>query len=474
MRVWGPDDDTLIHHYVQTLCIRSQSTQRAVRSMLRQFQQFMQSQTLDEPLSLSTLAAWLRQLAPRVSLRHVIASARRVDGFLDWLVAQGRLATNPWGALRRDYGRQMAPIVRALLAPHPTEALEALRPLPCFGSHLGPAMRQHLAHRRSLGFRYEREQARLLNFDRYLQSRPEADQLPMHVLVREYAECATTPEARLERWQSGRTLAQGMQRHDPTMTPPPLDRFIMREAVRQRRQPYIYTVEEVQRLLDTALTYPSPQVPLRPHTLYTIVMLAYCTGLRLGELVRLTLGDLDLNEAVLTVQNAKFFKSRQLPLRPSLIAVLRAYLPLRAQSTATEEPTAALFWNEHQGQGYQLVTIGHLLTDVIRRAGLKPEPGRRGPRFHDLRHTFVVHRMLAWYRAGINPQSRLHYLATYLGHKDIYSTLVYLTITQDLLQEANTRFHTFGAHALHSQQGDIPCHMLPPCLNSCIPSSTTG
>jgi integrase/recombinase XerD len=65
--------------------------------------------------------------------------------------------------------------------------------------------------------------------------------------------------------------------------------------------------------------------------------------------------------------------------------------------------------------------------------------------------------MLAWYRDGINPQSRLQYLATYLGHKDIYSTLVYLTITQDLLQQANARFHTFGAHVLQPAQGDDVC-----------------
>ena len=66
--------------------------------------------------------------------------------------------------------------------------------------------------------------------------------------------------------------------------------------------------------------------------------------------------------------------------------------------------------------------------------------------------------MVAWYRAGINPQSRLSYLATYLGHKDIYVTLVYLTITRDLLHEANTRFHTFGAQVLHPTRGDIVCH----------------
>jgi integrase len=187
-------------------------------------------------------------------------------------------------------------------------------------------------------------------------------------------------------------------------------------------------------------------------------MLAYCTGVRLGELVRLTLGDLDLNGAALTVRNTKFFKSRHLPLRPSLLAVLRDYLHARAQSTASDAPTAALLWNEHKGQGYHLVTLGHLLAEVIRQADLKPQAGRLGPRCHDLRHTFVVHRMVAWYRAGIKPQSRLHYLATYLGHKDIYSTLVYLTITQELLQEANTRFHAFGAHVLHPTRGDVVCH----------------
>jgi hypothetical protein len=58
--------------------------------------------------------------------------------------------------------------------------------------------------------------------------------------------------------------------------------------------------------------------------------------------------------------------------------------------------------------------------------------------------------MLAWYRQGINPQSRLPYLATYLGHKDIHSTLVYLTVTQDLLQQAGERFRARGAQLLRS------------------------
>jgi integrase/recombinase XerD len=61
----------------------------------------------------------------------------------------------------------------------------------------------------------------------------------------------------------------------------------------------------------------------------------------------------------------------------------------------------------------------------------------------------VVHRILEWYRSGINPQDRLPFLATYLGHRDIGSTLIYITVTQDLLHEANERFRKFGAHCLN-------------------------
>lgn len=76
-----------------------------------------------------------------------------------------------------------------------------------------------------------------------------------------------------------------------------------------------------------------------------------------------------------------------------------------------------------------------------------------GPRVHDLRRAFAVNRMLAWYQAGVNPQPHLPYLATYLGHKDINSTLVYLTITQELLQQASERFRVLGARILRASIG---------------------
>jgi integrase len=94
-----------------------------------------------------------------------------------------------------------------------------------------------------------------------------------------------------------------------------------------------------------------------------------------------------------------------------------------------------------------------VLTDVLRRAGVKAQRGAVGPRIHDMRHTMAGHRMRDWYKSGINPQSRLPYLATYLGHKDIRSTLVYLNITPELLHEAGERFRKNGAEPLRTPEG---------------------
>ena len=202
---------------------------------------------------------------------------------------------------------------------------------------------------------------------------------------------------------------------------------------------------------------PSPYAPLRPLMLYTMIVLAYCAGLRLGEVVRLALGDVDLGDETLDIRDTKFFKHRRLPLAPSVLVVLREYLEARRRAGAPAEPDSPLFWHEQGRRGYSFVTVEKLLTRVLRRAGLKPAHGRSGPRIHDMRHAFAVRRLTDWYRAGLNAQARLPHLATYLGHKDINSTLVYLTITQELLQEASKRFHRVGAAALACESRGVPC-----------------
>jgi site-specific recombinase XerD len=316
-------------------------------------------------------------------------------------------------------------------------------------------MQDHLKRMRMLGYRYEREERHLIRFDQYLQTRSDASLQPFSVLIEAWIAEATNPILKQQRLFIGRALARSLRRRDPTIAEVPVPPGLMRAAKHQQRAPYIYSEDEIRCLLRTARHSSSPLAPLRPHTLETMLTLAYGAGLRLGELVRLTLGDLDREQAILEIRQTKFFKSRRLPLSPTVMTTLQHYLIARRQVGASEAPDAAFFWNEQKRRGYAIVSAEHLLTQVIRDAGLKPPHGRCGPRVHDLRHTFVVHRLLTWYRTGVDPQQRLPHLATWLGHRDINSTLVYLTITQELLQEANRRFHAYGVLALQGQEGGV-------------------
>jgi integrase/recombinase XerD len=344
--------------------------------------------------------------------------------------------------------------VRALLAADPAQALEALRPLPRFGSFLGDFMCRHVEHMRAIGHRYDTQAARFLRFDRFLQGRPDLNDQPLTVLLQQWgAECQTLNHT-WECQQVGRSLTKAWQRIDPRVELPKTDWRLSRQLVQLQRRPYIYTPEEVRHLLDTARVFPSRSA-LRPLTLYTMLVLSYCAGLRLGELVRLDLEDVHLDAGEIAIRETKFFKSRTLPLADSVMAALREYLDVRRRAGAPQDGSSGLFWSEQSVARFSYDMTGKLLVKVLRHAGLKPEKGRVGPRIHDLRHAFVGNRMLAWYREGINPQTRLPYLATYLGHKDINSTLVYLTVTQELLQQASGRFRAFAAHSLHVAEGDL-------------------
>jgi integrase/recombinase XerD len=451
MTRWPDSDGAAFRQYVYGLTLRTPLAARVYRCILRGFQQFVSDHHPECPVSVASVTDWLQDRILVWPLHLVMHRARLVDRFLDWLVAGGCVVENPLAGLRAEYRQHStAPIVRALAGPTPSEALEALRTLPPFGSHLGPTMLEHIAIMRAAGFRYSDYENRLLTLDRFLQGQSDAADQPFAILIQRWAQEAPTIELRQARVWVGRVVARALQRKDPSVIAPMLDRQLEREVRRRQRRPHIFSTEEIQKLFKTALALPSPRAPLRPHSLYTMLVLAYCAGLRLGEIARLTIGDIQLEEGVIEIRETKFFKTRHLPLSPSAVAALRSYLVARKQAGGPCDDTSALFWQEQDRCGYARMTVEGLLARVFRSAGLKPARpnGRVGPRIHDLRHTFVVHRMTEWYRAGINPEPMLPYLATYLGHKNIHSTLVYLTVTQELLQHANQRFRLLGAPLL--------------------------
>lgn len=446
MKVWPDTGFSLMHLYVE-----EQRFSRPHASVLRRFQLHVMGKASVQSLSVETISDWLKQIVRAASLKQAVRRAQLVTRFLDWLVAQHALESNLFRELRQKYcsRESTAAVVRALVSENPHAALAGLRTPPAYGSHLGSAIRSHVERMQQRGCRYKDD--RFLRFDRFLQQRAGAIESPLHRLVQEYAESARTPSGHLERLKVGRMILDSLRRYGEPVQMPRRDRLIVAAMLRERCKPHIFTQEEIQQLLTTALSFASPKAPLRPLTLYTMLVLAYCAGLRMGEIVHLVIGDVRIEEGLIEIRDTKFFKSRSLPLTPSVTEVLQRYLQARMLAGASTSSGSPLFW--HSKKGYAYITANHLLRRVLRKAGLKPKPGRVGPRIHDLRHTFVVHRMLAWYREGVDVQARLPYLWTYLGHRDLHSTIVYLTVTQELLQQASERFRKLGAGLLQGNGG---------------------
>jgi len=205
-------------------------------------------------------------------------------------------------------------------------------------------------------------------------------------------------------------------------------------------QPYIYSQQELRDLLKATGEYETPRTKLEEATLRTLLLLLYGAGLRIGEALSLTGNDVNLDEALLTIRDSKFYKTRLVPIGSQLSSVLRTYADDQYQY-GHSNALGALFFQTRTGTAVTRGLAERAFVRLRNIAGVVREDGARyQPRLHDLRHSMAVHRLVAWYREGANVQRLLPQLATYLGHINVASTQRYLTMTPDLLQEANKRF----------------------------------
>ena len=237
-------DGASVSRYVQQLNLRGPRTAGTYGRILNGFQCFVAKHPGAEPLPV--IQAWLRVHVNEWPLPTIRHHARLVDCFLDWAVSTRSLQSNPLAELRRQYFQTTtAPIVRALLCPDSASALEILRPQPRFGSFLGPAMWDHVVLMRSVGYRYNTEEAGLLRFDRFLQGRPDLAGQPIGALVREWSNTDPTPQHCWRCNQIGRVLseAKALHRTDSTIEIIPFDGDLERRARQLHRRPYIYSEE---------------------------------------------------------------------------------------------------------------------------------------------------------------------------------------------------------------------------------------
>jgi integrase/recombinase XerD len=212
------------------------------------------------------------------------------------------------------------------------------------------------------------------------------------------------------------------------------------------RAPHIYSTDELKRLLAATEMLDTPQAPLRALAYRTLLCLLYGTGMRLNEALSLTLNDVDLADRLITVRNAKFFKTRWVPTGPKLTSALADYARQRVRRLPMPAGRdSAFFGTARSGTRWHWVVAEELFRHLRKRAGVCREgDARNQPRLHDVRHTAAQHRLVTWYRSGQDVQRLLPQLATYLGHVDLSSTQYYIAMTPELLHEANLRFERYA------------------------------
>lgn len=306
-----------------------------------------------------------------------------------------------------------------------------------FESPLGPQIVKFLELKRALGRRYNSAEYVMRSFDRFVAGHDN----PAGTVTREIflAWLNVMPHIKSVTLRSRAGLIRQfclyMVRLDAATYVPDRTLFPLRGPALKA---YVYSEEEMRALLQTAENLPQLRWSLQPQTVYTMLLTLYSTGLRAGEVSRLFVGDVDLMACTLLVRDTKFFKTRIVPFPASLASALQDYLKVRS-ALADADLRAPFFINRYR-KTFTPNQLSRRFRYLLKTVGIEVQPGARRPRLHDIRRTFAVHRLLRWYRQGVNVQAKLPLLATYMGHSDVLATHVYLDATIELSQEACGRF----------------------------------
>lgn len=308
---------------------------------------------------------------------------------------------------------------------------------------LSALVAQYVAYKQSMGMRFHTEARTLRSFCRAMGEISVAEIAPGRVQA--YI-AGTGPVTRF--WHRKHEVLRGFYRFAMARgyaASSPLPKIIPKPP---HFVPYIFSHDELQRLLDATACCESPRSKLQPYTCRMLILLLYGAGLRISEALSLRLTNVDLTTGVLTIRESKFYKTRLVPMGPDLAGAVGQYVAQRAKAHPTQLD-GALFLTR-TGTSVARHTAENVFSRLRVRAGvLRQDGGRYQPRLHDLRHAFAVHRLVSWYRQGADVQRLLPQLATYLGHVHIAATQRYLTLTPELLHEASQRFERYAREEPH-------------------------
>ena len=305
---------------------------------------------------------------------------------------------------------------------------------------LREAVEEYLSMRRHLGFKLHDTERGLLDFVTFMEQR----RAPVITQALALAWAQQPRNVQLSRWAGRlgyvRVFARYRQATDPRTEVPSPGLLPFQP---KRAKPYLYSDEEVRALLQAALHMPHRyrRGALLPWVYYCLFGLLCVSGLRLGEARNLELRDVDLDAAVLTVREAKFGRTRLVPLHRSTCEVLAEYIARRQRHWAGRSVMSYLFVSSWENR-LDAAQVHRAFYALSRQIGLRGEHDSHGPRLHDFRHRFATSTLVNWYRCDKDPERHLPVLSAYLGHVHIADTQWYLEGSPELMREAMSRLES--------------------------------
>jgi integrase/recombinase XerD len=302
---------------------------------------------------------------------------------------------------------------------------------------------QFLAFKRAMGISYQRAEFILRSFLRFVREQHGERPVSLEQVVTRWVARIDGRKANTVASEFGvvRQLCLFRRRSDPLG-------FVPDHAIAPVKElafvPYIFTRKEVLALVAAATRCECGRI--WGAMLRTLCLVLYCTGMRLGEAVRLRIVDVDLRQGILSVQHSKG-RSRILPIRADLVEEIGHYLRRRKQVLDDSGIDAAELFVRRDGSALTLRAASEALRRLLRDLGLKPPVGRIGARPYEFRHAFAVHRLTEWAVEGVDVHAKLPWLSAYLGHLNVLGTEVYLKATPQLLQLASQRFEQHSRRA---------------------------
>jgi integrase/recombinase XerD len=302
---------------------------------------------------------------------------------------------------------------------------------------LRQAVHEYLSLRRSLGFKLQDAGKGLLDFVTFMEHHRTSYITQALALAWAQQPVNVQPAQWAKRLSFVRGFAHHRSATDPRTQIPAQGLLPFRP---KRARPYLYSDDEIRRLLRATLDLPSrcEASKLRPWTYHGLFGLLNVSGLRLAEARSLELQDLDLKSAVLTIRSGKFGKSRLVPLHASTCKVLADYIARRKRHWAGRPVSSYLFvsnWGNRLDGG----EIHRTFYALSRQIGLRGISDHHGPRLHDMRHRFATNTLVTWYRSNLDPERLLPILSAYLGHVHVADTQWYLSSSPELMREAMRR-----------------------------------